>query len=92
MLKEMPMRMFLSSTERRNVLREPKEAPDVSIGFRPPYWSPSEGLQHGVSILNTIIFSDTSNNSSSEHRTSPKLWHVVCLLLFYDISISWLNL
>ena len=31
------------------------------------------------------------NNSSSEKRTSPKLWHVVYLLLFYDISISWLN-
>ena len=59
MLKEVPMRMFFSSAERRNVLREPKEAPDVSIGFRPPYWSPSEGLQRGVSILNTIIFSDT---------------------------------
>ena len=27
-----------------------------STGFRPP-WSPSDGLQHGVSILNT--FSDT---------------------------------
>ena len=32
------------------------------------------------------------NNSSSEYRTSPKLWHVVYLLLFYDISISWLNI
>ena len=28
-------------------------------GFRPPCWSPSDGLQHGVSILNTIIFRDT---------------------------------
>ena len=27
--------------------------------FRPPCWSPSDGLQHGVSILNTLIFSDT---------------------------------
>ena len=32
------------------------------------------------------------NNSSSEYRTSPKLWHNVYLLLFYDISISWLNI
>ena len=32
------------------------------------------------------------NNSSSEYRTSQKLWHVVYLLLFYDISISWLNI
>ena len=32
------------------------------------------------------------NNSSSGYRTSPKLWRVVYLLLFYDISISWLNL
>ena len=28
------------------------------------------------------------NNSSSEYRTSPKLWHVVDLLLFNDFSIS----
>ena len=33
-----------------------------------------------------------SNNSSSEYCTSPELWHVVYLLLFYDIWISWLNL
>ena len=33
-----------------------------------------------------------SNNSSSEYRTSPELLHVVYLLLFYDIWISWLNL
>ena len=59
MLKEVPMRMFSSLTERINVLREPKLTPDVSTGFRPPCWSPSDGLQHGVSILNTIIFSDT---------------------------------
>ena len=26
---------------------------------RPPCWSHQDGLQHGVSILNTIIFSDT---------------------------------
>ena len=32
------------------------------------------------------------NNSSSEYRASPKLWHVVYLLLVYDISISWLNI
>ena len=32
------------------------------------------------------------NNSSSEYSTSPKPWHVVDLLLLYDISISWLNL
>ena len=32
------------------------------------------------------------NNSSSEYRTSPKPWHVVYLLLLYDILISWLNL
>ena len=28
------------------------------------------------------------NNSSSEYRTSPKLWHVVYWLLLYDIWIS----
>ena len=32
------------------------------------------------------------NNSRSESRTFPKLWHVVYLLLFYDILMSWLNL
>ena len=57
MLREMPRRMFSSLTERLNVLRELKQTPDVSTGFRPPCWSPSDGLQHGVSILTTIIFS-----------------------------------
>ena len=32
------------------------------------------------------------HDSRSEYRTSPKLWHVVYLLLFYKISIPWLNL
>ena len=32
---------------------------DVSTAFWSPCWSPSDGLLHGVSILNTIIFSDT---------------------------------
>ena len=31
------------------------------------------------------------NNSNTEYRTSPKLWHVAYLLLFYDISISQFN-
>ena len=30
-------------------------------------------------------------NSSSKYRTSSKLWCVVYLLVFYDISISWFN-
>ena len=38
-----------------------------------------------------IIFSETFCRSS-ECRTSSKLWHVVYLLLFYDTSISWLNI
>ena len=45
-----------------NFLREANLTPDVSsvsTGFRPPCWSPSDELQHGVSVLNTIIFSDT---------------------------------
>ena len=56
MLTEVPMRMYSSLAERMNFLREANLTPDVSTGFRPP-WSPSDGLQHGVSILNT--FSDT---------------------------------
>ena len=32
------------------------------------------------------------NYLSSEYPTAPKLWHVVCILFFYDIAISWLNL
>ena len=59
MLREVPIRMFSSSTERINVLREPKYTPDVSTGLPPPCWSLSDGLRHGFSILNTITFSDT---------------------------------
>ena len=32
------------------------------------------------------------NNSSSEYRTYPKLWHIVYLLLSYELSISLLSL
>ena len=39
MLREVPMRMFSSLTERINVLREPKQTPDVSTGFRSPCWA-----------------------------------------------------
>ena len=59
MLREVPTRMLSGLTERINVLREPKETPDVSTGFWSPCWSPSDGLQHGVSILNPIIFGET---------------------------------
>ena len=34
MLREVPMRMFSSLAERKNILREPKLTPDVSTGFR----------------------------------------------------------
>ena len=44
------MQMFSSSTEK---------TPNVTTGFRPPCWSPSDGLQHDVSMLNALIFSDT---------------------------------
>ena len=44
------MRMYSSLTEGMNVLREAYYTPDLSD---------SDGLQHGVSILNTINFSDT---------------------------------
>ena len=59
MFREEPMRIYSSLTERMNVLREANKTQDVSSGLRPPCWSPSDGLQHGVSILNTIIFSFT---------------------------------
>ena len=80
MLTEVPMRMYSSLAERMNFLRKANLTPNVSTGFRPP-WSP-DGLQHGVSILNTFLL---PNSSSSEHRTSPKPWHAVYLLLLYDI-------
>ena len=41
MLREVPIRMFLSLAERINVLKEPKLTPDVSTGFRPPCWARS---------------------------------------------------
>ena len=87
------MRMFSSLIERRNVLRAPKKTSDVSTGFRPPClescgeqrMGSENHSKHGFFILNTLIFSD---NSSLEYRTSPKLWHVVYILLFYDLSVS----
>ena len=49
----------LKFNRERKRFERAKETPDVSTGFWPPCWSPSEGLQHGVSIFNTIIFSDS---------------------------------
>ena len=34
MLRVVPIRMFLSLAEQKNVLKEPKLTPDVSTGFR----------------------------------------------------------
>ena len=56
------------------------ETSDVSTGFRLPCWSPSDGLQHGVSILNLIIFSETFCQITRVRNTAHPL--------FYDISIS----
>ena len=65
MLKEVSMQMFSSLGETRNVLREPKQNPDVFIGFRPPCWCTTNVDQHGVSILNPI------NLSGNLCRTTP---------------------
>ena len=85
MLRKVPMRMFSSLTERINVLREPKQTPDVLLVS-----GRHDGLQHGVSIQNPIIFSETFCRITRVRNTAhPRnFWHVVYLLLFYDISIS----
>ena len=66
-----------------------RQYPDVSTGFRflrrAPTWRPH--TKHC-----NFQWYPLPNNSSLEYRTSLKLWHVVYLLLFYDISISRLNL
>ena len=63
MLREVPMQMYLSLAERMNFFRERQtklQMFPLASGRRVgSCWSPSDGLQHGVSILNTIIFSDT---------------------------------
>ena len=96
MLREVSMRMFSSLTERINALREPKKTPDVSTGFRPPCWSPSDGLQHGVSILNSIIFSDTlcritSVRNIAHHRNYGMLfiYYSSTICQFFD-SLYWM--
>ena len=70
--------------------REKKHFDGAKVNSRCFHWFPV-----AMFILNTIIFSDIlcqTNNLSSEYRTSPERLHVVYLLLFYDIWISWLNL
>ena len=56
MLREVPMRMFSKFN------REKKRFERARVRVRCFHWFPvatSDALQHGVSILNTIIFSDT---------------------------------
>ena len=81
------------------VNRENERFESGKLNSRCFHWCPaamleSHGLQHGVSILKHYNFQWylLPNNSSSECRTSPKPWHVVYLLLLYDVSISWLKL
>ena len=73
--------------------RENKRFERTKVKSRTPCWSPSDGLQNGVSKQNPIIFSETfCRITRVRNIASPELWHVVYLLLFYDIATSWLNL
>ena len=86
MFREEPMRMYSSLTERMNLFREGNETPDVSTGFQPPCWSPSDALQHGVSILNTIIFSDTfSRITLVQNIAHPR--NLGTLFIYYSSTI-----
>ena len=80
--------------------RENKRIEKAKVNSRCFHWFPAAMLEsHGRTPtwrLHTKHYNfqwyPLPNNSSLEYHTSPKLWHVVYLLLFYDISISWLNL
>ena len=63
--------------------------------FRSPCWSPTWEPPPTWRLHTkpyNFQWNILPNNYSWEYRTSPKLWHVVYLLLFYDISISWLHI
>ena len=57
MLREVSMRMFSSFGDTRNVLRGPKQNPDVFTAFWLPCWCTTSVHQHGVSMLNLINLS-----------------------------------
>ena len=90
MLREVPIRMYSSLTERMDVLRG-------KLSSRCFHWFPAAmleslrvGLQHGVSILNTIILSDIfCRITRVRYIAHPQnLGMFFYLLLLYDISIS----
>ena len=87
--------VFKFNRENKNFERAKVITPDVSTGFRPPCWIPSDRRRAPTWRFHTkhcnFQWYLLPNNSSSECRTFPKLWHVVYLILFYDILISWLN-
>jgi len=93
MLREVPMRMFSSLSERAKIERG-------KVKSRCFYWCPAamlESLRRAPTWrLRTKHYNFQwyllPNNSSSEYRNYPKPWHVVYLLLLYDISVFWLNL
>ena len=82
--------------------REDKRVERAKVNSRCFHWFSAamlESLRRAATwrfrtTVHTIIFSNTAlcpNISSSEYRTSLKLWHVVYLLLFYDMNFQFLD-
>ena len=89
-LRGVPMQFFFRFN------RENKRYQRAKANFRCLNWFPAAMLEslrqaktwrlHTKHYYNFQWY-PLPNNSSSEYRTSPKLWHVGCFLLFIDISI-----
>ena len=87
MLREVSMQMFSSLGETRNVLREPKQNPDVFTGFRPPCWCTTNVHQHGVSILNPINLSgNLSRITPVQNIAQPRNFGMT--FIFYPSTLS----
>ena len=72
--------------------RENKRFERAKVNSRCFHWFPVAKTWRLHTKPSNFQWNLLPNNSSWEYRTSPKLWHVVYLLLFYDISISWLTI
>ena len=63
---------------------------DVSVALRPPWWCPSEGHQHGVSIQSSINLGETLFRITREWKAAQTL--ILARLFFYQSSIIYLIL
>ena len=84
------MRTYASSRVKRKSFYRKSE---LQMFFFPrPYWCTKTVHQYGVSIQSSTKVRETfwANNSETVGHKAPRLGKIIYILVFYNISFSWL--